>query len=195
MTKAIIFDLNGIFIESERLSDRFLRDFNVPLDLFLPRLGEIMDKVRLPGAEPAWVYWQPVLESWGVKMDELAFWKYWFEAEKPSAKMIELAKAKYPALEFHQMAAEELDLGDQKFDYIITTCDIAREACPTFPGDPEQIHWSFADPAAVQGAEARLRAFKTVANELTTRINYLLLLISVERGKQRSKGSPATNKD
>jgi protein-tyrosine-phosphatase/DNA-binding transcriptional ArsR family regulator len=84
---------------------------------------------------------------------------------------------------------------DQHFDYIITTCDIAREACPTFPGDPEQIHWSFADPAAVQGAEARLRAFKIVATELTTRINYLLLLISVERGKQRSQGSAATHMD
>ena len=84
---------------------------------------------------------------------------------------------------------------DQQFDYIITTCDIAREACPTFPGDPEQIHWSFADPAAVPGTEARLRAFKKVATELTTRINYLLLLISVERGKQRSKGSTATNTD
>ena len=77
---------------------------------------------------------------------------------------------------------------DQHFDYIITTCDIAREACPTFPGDPEQIHWSFADPAAVEGTQARRRAFQMTATELTTRISFLLLLINVERGKKRSEG-------
>jgi len=76
----------------------------------------------------------------------------------------------------------------QPFDYIITTCDIAREVCPTFPGDPEQIHWSFPDPAAVEGTQARLKAFQTTATELTTRINYLLLLISVEHGKKLREG-------
>jgi|SRR5579859_1644125 len=82
---------------------------------------------------------------------------------------------------------------DQHFDTIITTCDIAREACPAFPGDPEQIHWSFADPAAVPGTEARRRAFQKTATELTMRINYLLLVISVERGKQRRTGHTATH--
>jgi protein-tyrosine-phosphatase len=76
----------------------------------------------------------------------------------------------------------------EPFDYIITTCDIAREVCPTFPGDPEQIHWSFPDPAAVEGTQARLKAFQTIATELTTRINYLLLLISVEHGKKLREG-------
>ena len=65
----------------------------------------------------------------------------------------------------------------QKFDYIVTVCDLARESCPIFPGDPEQIHWSFPDPSAVSGLEARRRAFRQVAAELTTRINLLLVLI------------------
>jgi ArsR family transcriptional regulator, arsenate/arsenite/antimonite-responsive transcriptional repressor / arsenate reductase (thioredoxin) len=65
----------------------------------------------------------------------------------------------------------------QHFDYIVTVCDIAREACPVFPDDPEQIHWSFADPSAITDREARVRAFERTATELTTRINYLLLLI------------------
>lgn len=66
---------------------------------------------------------------------------------------------------------------DQKFDYIITTCDRVRGGCPTFPGDPEQIHWSFPDPSAVEGDEAaRRRAFQMARRELLTRIRYLLSL-------------------
>jgi protein-tyrosine-phosphatase len=73
----------------------------------------------------------------------------------------------------------------QHFDYIITVCDLAREACPVFPGDPEQIHWSFPDPAAVEGTQARQRAFETISTELITRINFLLVLI---RRQQREQG-------
>ncbi|MEO8594985.1 MAG: bifunctional class I SAM-dependent methyltransferase/glycosyltransferase family 2 protein [Candidatus Solibacter sp.] len=36
-----------------------------------------------------------------------------------SGEMVRLAKANYPDLEFHQMAVEELELGGEKFDYII----------------------------------------------------------------------------
>jgi protein-tyrosine-phosphatase len=70
----------------------------------------------------------------------------------------------------------------QSFDYVITVCDRARENCPLFPGNPEQIHWSFPDPAAVSGApEARWQAFEQVARELTVRINFLLIRIRRDR--------------
>jgi ubiquinone/menaquinone biosynthesis C-methylase UbiE len=36
-----------------------------------------------------------------------------------SGEMVHLAQKKYPHLEFHQMAAEKLDLGGKKFDYIL----------------------------------------------------------------------------
>ncbi len=63
----------------------------------------------------------------------------------------------------------------QRFDYSVTVCDRMREACPTLPGEPEQIHWSLADPAAVTGSQAvRYRAFKQTAQELGTRVRYLL---------------------
>ena len=73
----------------------------------------------------------------------------------------------------------------QNFDYIVTVCDLARETCPIFPGDPEHIHWSFPDPAAVEESAARRRAFQSVATELTTRINFLLVLIQRQRAGDR----------
>ena len=66
----------------------------------------------------------------------------------------------------------------QRFEYIITVCDLARETCPIFPGDPLRIHWSFPDPAAVDGPpESIYQAFKETAIQLNTRISYLMLFI------------------
>jgi ArsR family transcriptional regulator, arsenate/arsenite/antimonite-responsive transcriptional repressor / arsenate reductase (thioredoxin) len=80
------------------------------------------------------------------------------------------------------------ELVGQNFDYIITVCDRAKESCPIFPGDPVQIHWSFSDPAAVEGEEERARAFTLTAHELTARIRYLIALIEKER-KNRVKAT------
>ena len=57
-------------------------------------------------------------------------------------------------IDISQQRSKRLDeYLDQSFDYIVTVCDRVREACPTFPGDPEQVHWSFIDPAEVSGSE------------------------------------------
>lgn len=69
----------------------------------------------------------------------------------------------------------------QTFDYIITVCDRAREACPVFPGDPELLHWSIADPSAVEGDRTtRLRAYEAVADELQGRMRRLQALLSAQ---------------
>jgi len=73
----------------------------------------------------------------------------------------------------------------QSFDYVVTVCDRVRESCPTFPGDPKEVHWSFIDPAAVEGSEReRSRAFEQVALQLTNRIRYLVILIDREQGER-----------
>ena len=38
------------------------------------------------------------------------------------------------------------DLLDVPFDYVVTVCDRAAEACPVFPGAAAKIHRSFQDP-------------------------------------------------
>lgn len=64
---------------------------------------------------------------------------------------------------------------DENFDYVITVCDRAAERCPVFPGDPKRIHWSFPDPAAVEGSEVvRLAAFQTTLREMRQRISLFL---------------------
>ena len=59
----------------------------------------------------------------------------------------------------------------REFDYVITVCDNARENCPVFPGKTARVHWSFEDPAAVEGEwEARLAAFRRVRDEIRARL-------------------------
>jgi protein-tyrosine-phosphatase/DNA-binding MarR family transcriptional regulator len=93
-------------------------------------------------------------------------------------------------LEERGISTEELrsksldEFAGQSFDVIVTVCDRVRESCPTFPGDPECIHWSFADPAAVEGSlEERLRAFEQTSLQLTTRLRFLLIVL--ERAPRR----------
>lgn len=51
----------------------------------------------------------------------------------------------------------------QDFDYVITLCGEAREACPIFPAKYERMHWDLEDPAKAQGTEEeRLRAFRII---------------------------------
>jgi arsenate reductase len=71
-------------------------------------------------------------------------------------------------------------LGDT-FDYVITVCDRTAETCPTFPGDPERIHWSFEDPATAGDEEARRRAFELVANGLAARMRIWMALPAVHQ--------------
>ncbi|HEX9268834.1 MAG TPA: arsenate reductase ArsC [Candidatus Limnocylindria bacterium] len=63
-------------------------------------------------------------------------------------------------------------LAGAPFDLVVTTCDEAKEACPYFPGAREIRHWSFPDPAAVEGA-GRMAAFRDVREGLRERIGEL----------------------
>jgi ArsR family transcriptional regulator, arsenate/arsenite/antimonite-responsive transcriptional repressor / arsenate reductase (thioredoxin) len=78
-----------------------------------------------------------------------------------------------------QQQAKHVDeIRDQTFDYVITVCDKVREVCPTWPSEPECIHWSFADPVVVEGSEEeRYQAFEQITLQLMQRIRFLFALI------------------
>ena len=105
----------------------------------------------------------------------------------------------HPRPEVHPMArrtlADQFGLGaddlfpktvdrfiGQDFDYVITVCNSAAEACPVFPGKPERIHWDLSDPAAVEGTpEEQQRAFDGTANDLARRLRLWLALPAVSK--------------
>lgn len=68
-------------------------------------------------------------------------------------------------------------LETQRWDFVITVCDRAREACPIFPGTPILAHWGMPDPAEVEGTEeVKRRAFQDTMVTLGRRIDLLLAL-------------------
>ena len=68
-------------------------------------------------------------------------------------------------------------LDAQRWDFVITVCDRAKEACPIFPGTPILAHWGMPDPAEVEGTDdARRRAFRETLLVLGRRIDLLLAL-------------------
>jgi protein-tyrosine-phosphatase len=74
------------------------------------------------------------------------------------------------------------ELADQRFDWVISLCDRVREVCPQFPGHPETIHWSIANPAASDADDdATYPLFQQTATELATRIGFLLAALSEEK--------------
>ncbi|MCH8941836.1 MAG: arsenate reductase ArsC [Bacteroidetes bacterium] len=57
---------------------------------------------------------------------------------------------------------------NDSFDYVITVCDNAKEACPIFSGNvKEQLHIGFEDPSDVIGSEQEVLAvFRKIRDEI-----------------------------
>jgi arsenate reductase len=102
-----------------------------------------------------------------------------------------------PAEQVHPLAIEALEtigtrwggrapraldaVESQHWDFAITVCDRAREACPIFPDRPVVAHWGMADPAQVAGSvDERRRAFHQALVLLARRVD-LFLALPVEK--------------
>ena len=69
-----------------------------------------------------------------------------------------------------------------RFDFVITLCDRVREVCPSWPGEPQQVHWSLADPSVVDASEEEaVLAFRATAIELSRRVRYFLAVMAARR--------------
>ena len=50
---------------------------------------------------------------------------------------------------------------------VITVCNNADQACPSFPGQSNRHHWPFPDPAKAKGTEAEIwNVFEQVRNDI-----------------------------
>ena len=55
----------------------------------------------------------------------------------------------------------------KEFDYVVTVCDNAKEACPFFPGGKTYLHKGFKDPSEFKGNENEIVAeFQRVRDEI-----------------------------
>lgn len=58
-------------------------------------------------------------------------------------------------IDISDQTSKDIDsLGRQDFDYVVTLCDNAREACPYFPAKTALVHRGFEDPP-VLAADAK----------------------------------------
>ena len=58
------------------------------------------------------------------------------------------------------------------YSYVITVCDEASaERCPIFPGVCERLHWSFSDPAAIEGTyEEKIYGTRIIRDQIKIKI-------------------------
>ena len=74
----------------------------------------------------------------------------------------------------------------QRFDYVITVCDRARETCPVFPGSTNTLHWGLDDPSEVQGTDAeKLAAFRRTEQEIAARLRPFIEIALRAAGRTR----------
>jgi protein-tyrosine-phosphatase len=70
---------------------------------------------------------------------------------------------------------------ERQFDRVITLCDKVREICPEFPGAAATAHWSMADPASEGAEDASHLAFVRAAEELESRMPFLIGELTLKR--------------
>jgi len=75
------------------------------------------------------------------------------------------------------------DYVQQRFDYVITVCDDAREACPYFPNAVRSLHWSLPDPSRADGSgEKRSAVFRAVRDAIRAHIEQFIAAVPPKGG-------------
>ena len=70
------------------------------------------------------------------------------------------------------------------FDYVVTVCDDAREACPLFPGEAKIVHRSFEDPprmaAGANSDDEAMPHYRRVRDEIRAFVEQLPQILENE---------------
>ena len=79
-----------------------------------------------------------------------------------------------------------VQLPTRDFDYVVTVCDNAREACPIFPGNAQMVHVGFDDPprlaANARTEEEALGHYRRVRDEIKAFVESLPESLTQKRG-------------
>jgi arsenate reductase (thioredoxin) len=80
-------------------------------------------------------------------------------------------------------------LGDLEFDFVITLCDNAREACPYFPARTRVMHRGFDDPpklaAGARDEEEAMVPYRRVRDEIRAFVESLPGVLQPETARQQ----------
>jgi len=72
------------------------------------------------------------------------------------------------------------------FDYVVTLCDQAQEACPVFPGGGTRVHVGFDDPytlaEGMQSEVEKLKVYRRVRDEIRDFVESLPAALEFARG-------------
>jgi protein-tyrosine-phosphatase len=91
-------------------------------------------------------------------------------------------------LDLGRYESKHLDVfAAQRFDWVITLCDRVREVCPEFPGHPQTVHWSIANPVTSDPDDVSYPLFQETAAELATRIAFLLAVLAEQTTESRGE--------
>ena len=74
--RAVIFDLNGVFVQSPYLSDRFEAEFGIAKEEFIPALKDVLAKARRSQTGDSFKYWQEYLDKWQINLTSEQFFEY-----------------------------------------------------------------------------------------------------------------------
>ena len=97
--------------------------------------------------------------------------------EATRVRPLAIAAMREIGIDISKQTSKTLDrFVDEKFDYVITVCDDANEACPIFPNATHRLHWSLPDPSKATGSEEeKLAVYRSVRNDLRAWIDSELL--------------------
>lgn len=81
----------------------------------------------------------------------------------------------------------------QRFHYVITVCDQARQSCPVFPGSGESLHWAYEDPSEARGTQdEQLAVYRRVFTQIGDRIGQFVPIAMRSRAEASESTQSAT---